>query len=112
MDDTDAAEPNPPQRQASNQSDTAAEARHAPYLRQALAMAMVARQRGDHPFGALIVEPETGVVLCTGLNSVLTAKDCTGHVRCCWDRVESNRRECSPYLILFLPFTRRRRKQT
>jgi len=57
----------------------AAAARHAPYLLQALALALEARLRGDHPFGAVLLDPETGTVLCTGLNSVITTKDCTGH---------------------------------
>lgn len=55
--------------------------KHAPHLRRALELAATARARGDHPFGALLLDPETGAVVCEGMNSVLTQRDCTGHVR-------------------------------
>jgi tRNA(Arg) A34 adenosine deaminase TadA len=46
-------------------------------LERAVALAWDARNRGDHPFGALLVTPE-GEVL-EALNSVVTAADPTGH---------------------------------
>jgi tRNA(Arg) A34 adenosine deaminase TadA len=47
------------------------------HLRAAVALARAARERGDHPFGCVVVTPAGTVV--AGLNSVLTASDPTGH---------------------------------
>lgn len=57
------------------------DAAHVLHLRQALQLAASARARGDHPFGALLFDPVAGTVVATGMNSVLTERDCTGHVR-------------------------------
>lgn len=67
---------------------------HSPYLRKALKLAAAARARGDHPFGALLLDPVTGEVVAEGMNSVLTEGDCTGHVRGigCWVLVASESR--------------------
>lgn len=48
------------------------------YLRQAFAIAAQARQRGDGPFGALLVDDRGHVLLSAG-NTVETERDCTGH---------------------------------
>jgi tRNA(Arg) A34 adenosine deaminase TadA len=47
------------------------------HLERAVALAWEARDRGDHPFGALLVTPD-GTVL-EARNSVLTEADPTGH---------------------------------
>lgn len=48
------------------------------YLRQAITIAKHAREQGNHPFGALLVDPE-GQVLAEAENTVVTEQDCTGH---------------------------------
>ncbi|WP_375386648.1 nucleoside deaminase [uncultured Microbacterium sp.] len=47
------------------------------HLRHAIALAGAARERGDHPFGAIVVTPDGTIV--EGLNSVVSATDPTGH---------------------------------
>ena len=47
------------------------------WLERAVALAWQARERGDHPFGALLVLPGGG--LLEALNSVVTGGDPTGH---------------------------------
>ena len=48
------------------------------HLRRAITLAHAARDRGDHPFGALVVGGD-GQVLAEAENSVATSGDCTGH---------------------------------
>jgi tRNA(Arg) A34 adenosine deaminase TadA len=48
------------------------------HLRRAIQLAALARQRGNHPFGALLVGP-AGEVLVEAENSVVTDSDCTAH---------------------------------
>ncbi|MGH7597882.1 MAG: nucleoside deaminase [bacterium] len=48
------------------------------YLRVAIAIARQAREHGNHPFGALLVD-ENGNVILQAENTVLTERDCTGH---------------------------------
>lgn len=48
------------------------------FLRQAIAVAQRARDKGNHPFGAVVVD-ENGVVLFEGENTVNTEHDATGH---------------------------------
>ena len=48
-----------------------------PHLEHAIRLAYVARDRGDHPFGAILVTPDGTIV--EGLNSVETDRDPTGH---------------------------------
>lgn len=48
-----------------------------PYLEYAIRLAFAARERGDHPFGAILVTPDGTIV--EGLNSVETDRDPTGH---------------------------------
>ena len=48
-----------------------------PHLQHAIRLAYAARERGDHPFGAVVVAPDGTVV--EGLNSVETGRDPTGH---------------------------------
>jgi tRNA(Arg) A34 adenosine deaminase TadA len=47
------------------------------HLEHAVTLARAARERGDHPFGAIVVTPAGTVV--EGMNSVLTTRDPTGH---------------------------------
>ena len=47
------------------------------WLERAVALAWEARERGDHPFGALLVLPDGGVL--EARNSVVTGADPTGH---------------------------------
>lgn len=48
------------------------------FLRRALEVAQSAREHGNHPFGALIVD-EHGQILVEAENTVVTENDCTGH---------------------------------
>ena len=47
------------------------------HLAHAVRLAQAARDRGDHPFGAIVVTPAGTIV--EGMNSVLTQSDPTGH---------------------------------
>lgn len=47
------------------------------HLDHAIRLAVAARARGDHPFGAVVVAPDGTVV--EGMNSVVSAADPTGH---------------------------------
>jgi tRNA(Arg) A34 adenosine deaminase TadA len=47
------------------------------FVREAIALAGQARERGDHPFGALLVLD--GAVVLSAMNSVATDKDPTAH---------------------------------
>lgn len=48
------------------------------YMRIAIEVARKARQNGNHPFGALLVD-EHGRILLEAENTVVTHQDCTGH---------------------------------
>jgi len=48
------------------------------HLRTAIEVAQNAREHGNHPFGAILVD-ENNKVLLQAENSVVTGKDCTGH---------------------------------
>ena len=48
------------------------------HLRTAIALAWRAREHGNHPFGAVLVDDQNQVVL-EAENTVVTARDCTGH---------------------------------
>lgn len=48
------------------------------FMRKAIEIARRARDRGNHPFGAVLVDGE-GEILLEAENTVLTASDCTGH---------------------------------
>jgi tRNA(Arg) A34 adenosine deaminase TadA len=48
------------------------------HLRRALVIAQRARDHGNHPFGALLVD-ETNQILLEAENTVNTERDCTGH---------------------------------
>jgi tRNA(Arg) A34 adenosine deaminase TadA len=47
-------------------------------VRVAIEIARKARQNGNHPFGALLVD-EAGNTLLEAENTVITDRDCTGH---------------------------------
>ncbi|MBN1314782.1 MAG: nucleoside deaminase [Anaerolineales bacterium] len=47
-------------------------------IRASLEVARKAREHGNHPFGALLVDAQ-GQILLTAENTVVTEKDCTGH---------------------------------
>ena len=48
------------------------------HLRTALEVARNAREHGNHPFGAILVD-ENNQVLLQAENTVITGRDCTGH---------------------------------
>ena len=48
------------------------------HLLAAIELARRARENGNHPFGALLVDP-TGNVVVEAENTVVTGRDCTGH---------------------------------
>lgn len=48
------------------------------FIRAAIGVAQRARENGNHPFGALLVDKE-GNVLLEAENTVVTHRDCTGH---------------------------------
>jgi len=60
------------------------------YMRRAIDLARSARQHGNHPFGALLVNA-AGQVLVEAENTVNTASDCTGHAETNLVRLASQR---------------------
>jgi tRNA(Arg) A34 adenosine deaminase TadA len=60
------------------------------FIRNAIEIARRARDRGNHPFGALLVDGEGRIVL-EAENTVLTDKDCTGHAETNLMRVASGK---------------------
>lgn len=48
------------------------------HLKQSIDLARRARERGNHPFGSVLVD-RSGRVLLEGENTVVTERDCTGH---------------------------------
>jgi len=50
------------------------------HLRTAIEVARQAREHGNHPFGALLVDKNNHVLL-KAENTVVTGKDCTGHAK-------------------------------
>ena len=48
------------------------------FTRASIEIARRARNKGNHPFGALLVD-EHGQIVIEAENTVVTAKDCTGH---------------------------------
>jgi tRNA(adenine34) deaminase len=69
-------------------TEQALQARDELYLRHAIALAAKARQRGNRPFGALIVSAE-GEILAEGHNSNGETGDCTAHAEILALRVAS-----------------------
>jgi tRNA(Arg) A34 adenosine deaminase TadA len=59
-------------------------------LRRAIEVARQSRAQGNHPFGALLAT-ETGQVLLEAENTVLTARDVTGHAETNLIRLASTR---------------------
>jgi tRNA(Arg) A34 adenosine deaminase TadA len=48
------------------------------HLRSAISIAWQARDHGNHPFGAVLVDADNYVIL-EAENTVITGRDCTGH---------------------------------
>jgi tRNA(Arg) A34 adenosine deaminase TadA len=48
------------------------------HLRSAISVAWQAREHGNHPFGAVLVD-ESNHILLQAENTVTTGRDCTGH---------------------------------
>jgi tRNA(Arg) A34 adenosine deaminase TadA len=63
---------------------------HITHLRTAIGVAQRARDHGNHPFGALLVD-ENNVVLLEAENTVNTERDCTGHAETNLMRLASQR---------------------
>lgn len=60
------------------------------FIRAAIDVAQKAKDKGNHPFGAILVDP-AGRILLEAENSVVTAKDCTGHAETNLMRVASQK---------------------
>ena len=60
------------------------------YLLAAIELAQQARDNGNHPFGALLVDADGNVVV-ESENTVVTGRDCTGHAETNVMRVASER---------------------
>ncbi|NMC79901.1 MAG: nucleoside deaminase [Chloroflexi bacterium] len=60
------------------------------HLRRAIAVAQTARDRGNHPFGAILVDGNGKVLLEAG-NTVVTGRDVTGHAETNLVRLASSR---------------------
>lgn len=60
------------------------------HLRRAIHLAVMARERGNHPFGALLVGAD-GEVLAEAENSVVIDQDCTAHAELNLVRLASGR---------------------
>jgi len=61
-------------------------------MRVAIDIARRARENGNHPFGALLVDGE-GNILLEAENTVVTERDCTGHAETNLMRMASQRYE-------------------
>jgi tRNA(Arg) A34 adenosine deaminase TadA len=48
------------------------------FIREAIDISRRAREKGNHPFGAVLVD-EGGHILLEAENTVVTERDCTGH---------------------------------
>jgi tRNA(Arg) A34 adenosine deaminase TadA len=60
------------------------------YLLAAIELARQARNNGNHPFGALLVDADSNVVV-ESENTVVTGRDCTGHAETNVMRVATGR---------------------
>jgi tRNA(Arg) A34 adenosine deaminase TadA len=60
------------------------------FLRQAFVAARHAREHGNHPFGAVLVD-SSGHLLLEAENTVVTERDCTGHAETNLMRLASQR---------------------
>ncbi len=60
------------------------------FLRITFDIANQAREKGNHPFGALLVD-ETGRVILEAENTVVTSQDCTGHAETNLVRIASKK---------------------
>lgn len=60
------------------------------HLRTAIEVARQAREHGNHPFGAILVD-ENNQVLLQAENTVVTGRDCTGHAETNLMRLASQR---------------------
>ena len=47
------------------------------FVREAIALAKASKEKGNHPFGAILVVDDE--VVCRAENTVVTERDCTGH---------------------------------
>ena len=60
------------------------------HLRTSIEVAQAARDHGNHPFGAILVD-ENNQVLLQAENTVVTERDCTGHAETNLMRLASQR---------------------
>jgi tRNA(Arg) A34 adenosine deaminase TadA len=73
------------------------------HLRAAIALAGRAREHGNHPFGAILVDRD-GAVVAQAENTVITAHDCTGHAETNLVR-EASQRFSAEYLAFCTLYT-------
>jgi len=66
------------------------------HLRRAIDLAARAREKGNHPFGSLLVDADGAVVL-EAENTVLTTSDCTAHAEL--NLVRAASRELDPAVL-------------
>jgi tRNA(Arg) A34 adenosine deaminase TadA len=72
------------------------------HLRAVIDLALCSRRRGNHPFGALLVDAD-GVVVAEAENTVVSEQDVTGHAETNLVRIASRRfdrtylRSCTMY---------------
>jgi tRNA(Arg) A34 adenosine deaminase TadA len=66
------------------------------FLRRAIVISQQARDHGNHPFGALLVDAQRQVLL-EAENTVVTEQDCTGHAETNLVRLAS--RQFAPELL-------------
>lgn len=62
------------------------------FIRAAIDVAQRAKDKGNHPFGALLVDPQ-GRILLEAENTVVTERDCTGHAETNLMRLASRKYE-------------------
>jgi tRNA(Arg) A34 adenosine deaminase TadA len=60
------------------------------HLRSAISVAWQAREHGNHPFGAVLVDSDNHLLL-EAENTVVTTRDCTGHAETSLARLATQR---------------------
>ena len=76
------------------------------HLRTAIELARQAREHGNHPFGALLVDKDNKVLL-QAENTVVTGRDCTGHAETNLMRLASRHYSAEELEILYALYQHR-----